>query len=301
MNRHANWWRKPLSCRFNLVPLMAMAVCCVALATPADAVPVVGPYGTGTLVGIGRVSTDDFSHGNAASYFSNNGYTSTTQLLFGNLDNGLTSDSISGSRSAAGATASGNAAANLAGGTLKAYSTSFGTEPFNGDTYPYFMTVSLAGFEDTLTAKQAGTMHFAIDISGTTGSIIWPSVVSGGIQLIANGKALIGTFGEYNADGCIEAGGCSYAVDVPNLSIGDLVAFSLVLQVNAANSTGDFSHTLSLGVTGVSFSSASGVFLTAAAPPSTPVPEPPTFVLLATALAGLWVARRLARHPRAER
>lgn len=278
-----------------------------------------GVFGSGTYVWI-PTATESSSGG--GSKFSNplNGYTSTTDLLFGSIANGLTSDTISGNRSVdlstlqpglvcigSGclATASGNAAADLSAGTLRVFSTSAGTfvDQF-GFTESALLTVSQAGFEDTLTAATNGTMHFDINVTGSlSGS------ASAGIQLyiykngsnVAGGThAVIGTGGEVtDPAGCVSTGSCdiSAAADPANFSLldvpvtaGDAIDFVLVLEADAANGTSDFSHTLNLDVAGVAYTSDSGVFLSAAAPTNS-VPEPATLVLLSLGLASLGFIR----------
>jgi hypothetical protein len=64
----------------------------------------------------------------------------------------------------------------------------------------------------------------------------------------------------------------------------------LVLQALAADGEADFSHTLALGVTGVPFTSSSGVFLSQQ--DATGVPEPASLTLVALGIAAVAVSRR---------
>jgi hypothetical protein len=272
-------------------------------AIPAHAVTCVGDSGAGTYVEIYKGT--DF---NDKLKFSNYGYTSQTKLLSGCIDNGATSDSIIGSREQSGVTnpdeqqpagqALGKAAADLAAGTLSVFATSTGTEIHGaGGQFedPVFVTVSQAGFQDTLTANEAGTMHFAIDISGTASAggsdVSSSSYVDGGFLFLYSLNGQLYDFGghpinhspsEIGPFPCINEGQCSYSLDIP-LEFGDLLTFALTLEIDAGNATGDFYHTLTLGVTGVGFDSASGVFLT----DLTQVPEPPTFALFCLGLLAL--------------
>ena len=276
--------------------LCGVVVACISSVAPAIAGPI---FGAETYVCLHTPVESCVRGDRGVVTFSNFGNTSPTHLLFGSINNGLTSDSIAGSRVAAppgticinDCFASGNASADLSAGTLRAYATAAGTyTPPNFETLPYLTTLSQAGFEDTLTATQAGTMHFAINVSGTT-TVFDPGSVSGGVSFAANGHFYVGTGGEVNEDGCIAANGCAYEFDFP-VSVGDSIDFTLVLAVDAGNATADFSHTLSLAVTGVTFTSDSGVFPSAPEPPPNPAPEPGTLALLGIATAGLAWRRR---------
>ena len=62
------------------------------------------------------------------------------------------------------------------------------------------------------------------------------------------------------------------------------------VQAFAADGTSDFSHTLALDVTGVPFTSSSGVFLTEQG--ESTVPEPSSLRLVALGMAAVAVSRR---------
>src|SRR5207245_2722725 len=81
-------------------------------------------------------------------------------------------------------------------------------------------------------------------------------------------------------------------VDVPVLA-GDQLDLSLLLGVIVQDGTADYSHTLSLTASGVQFSSASGVFLTALTPG---VPEPSTWIMMLIGFWGMGYSLRLRKR-----
>jgi hypothetical protein len=282
-------------------------------------------YGAGTFVWLPSVPESSVGGG---LKFSNYGYTSPTELLFGSVDNGAKSDAISGDRSVdlrtlqpnlvcttpCLGTASGQASADLSSGTLKVFSASSGTfTNAQGDQQPAFISRSQAAFEDSLTALAPGTMKFDFDLSGILtgqaggGIQLW--LFKNGTSLVTNGggaaRPVISVQGEVtNVGNCFDpdAGGAATChVDATDFGLldvavatGDTVDFVMVLEANAyADGTSDYSHTLNFGVTGVSFTSASGVFLTGAAPAA--APEPSTWAIFIAGFLGVGSVLRRRR------
>jgi hypothetical protein len=282
-------------------------------------------YGAGTFVWLPTAAESSIGGG---AKFSNFGYTDPTELLFGSVDNGARSDTISGDRSvdlrtlqpnlvcvgaACFGTASGHATADLSTGTLKVFSTSSGTfTTQQGDQQAALLARSQAAFEDTLTALAPGTMNFDIDLSGIltgqSGGGIQLWLYKNGTSLVTNAfgsaRPVISVQGEVtNVGDCFDpdAGPVSCHVGAADFSLldvpvvaGDTIDFVLALEADAfANATSDYSHTLAFGVTGVGFSSASGVFLTGAA--TAPAPEPSTWALFIAGFLGVGSMLRRTR------
>ncbi len=192
---------------------------------------------------------------------------------------GNTSASISLSRSTTGLTGIGTgiASADLATGAIRLSSTA------SGDA----ITVSAAGFSDILTPTASGYLYFHIAVTGVAtgdalGSGVWYSI-NGGV---------FGARGEVNADGCFStlngANSCDYFFDVP-VTAGVPFQVALAIEADANNSSLDLMNTATLRVTGVAYTSDSGVFLTA-------VPEPSAMLVLGFAWAAgyTWRSRRKA-------
>jgi hypothetical protein len=283
-------------------------------------------YGAGTFVWLPTVAESSIGGG---AKFSNFGYTSPTDLLFGSVDNGATLDAISGDRSvdlrtfepnllcvgaACIGTASGHATADLSTGTLKVFSASSGSfTSAQGDQLPGVLARSQAAFEDTLTALAPGKLNFDLDLSGFLagqaggGVQLW--LYKNGTSLVTNGigaaRPVISTQGEVTGVGnCFDpdpGGAVTCHVDATDFSrlnvdvdTGDTVDFVMVLEADAfADGTSDYSHTLNFGVTGVGFNSASGVFLSAAA--QAPAPEPSTWAIFIAGFLGVGSVLRRSR------
>jgi hypothetical protein len=289
----------------------------VAAMLLAGADAIAAPFGAAAVA---AVSTNFGSAGNptniAADPSDVPGQENPAHILSTSLDNGRISAAAStdGTGLIEGASGSASASADLASGTLHVFAETTGAVfvPAVNQAVPLLQSTAQASFEDTLTAQMDGMMHFTIGISGsvpllvscanaTSGEIciggmptpggfsaVINFVINNAFAVDTNGHVL-GVGGEGTGIGCDTPGLCDvqFAVDVPVL-IGDTLNFDLTLQVGAAADTADFSHTLMLGVSGVPFTSASGIFLTAAA-----VPEPETYAML---LAGLGLLGFVARH-----
>jgi PEP-CTERM motif len=192
------------------------------------------------------------------------------------------------------------AAADLAAGTLRVFA-----EVPGG-----FHMDSIAGFSDTLTPLADGILHFDIDVSGTKNPginlVVGDAYIDGGVFFAIDNTRLKGVFGEYDSDGCISGSSygplgslfgpiqCHYGFDI-TATAGVPFRFTTALDGTVEKSLLDLSHTMTLRTTGVPYTSASGVFLTA-----TDVPEPSSVWLLGFGLVVL-SRRRYRRRPPFER
>jgi hypothetical protein len=297
------------------IGLVAAGGSLMAFATAGSAVtitPIDGqPVGAAAYVGIAK----DFGNSAgicsvctppAASFVSDpGGVTSPTTLLFGSIDNGQASASASNSFTVSGGSGHGDAVADLSTGTLKVFAESVGSvlNPRIGALVPALTTISQAGFEDTLTPLATGMMTFEIKLDGTTvtanpdfggATVGYQFSITPGLPLPG---ALHGETNTLTADtpGCTGSGqslSCDLVTTI-NAQAGVPLDLVLVLQAFAADGQSDFLHTLSLGVTGVAFTSSSGVFLSQPAP--SVVSQPMSLTLLAFGVGALAVGRRRKR------
>jgi len=234
------------------------------------------------------------------------GIKSPTELLFGQfLDDNQTSASATNSFSVSGGSGQGAASADLATGILKVLAQSSGSVPtpsFGGAIAPALTTISQAGFQDTITPMTTGTMTFTIALDGTLmasnpdfigASVSYQFYVTPGLPLPHGPQ---GESNQLTADtpGCTgsSASVACNLVNTVNVQAGVPMNVVLVLQALAADGTSDFSHTLALDVTGVPFTSSSGVFLTEQA--DSTVPEPASITLVALGMAAVALSRRCA-------
>jgi hypothetical protein len=181
-------------------------------------------------------------------------------------------------RSPIGGSGLGTAAADLYLGTLSAYATSTGNAT----------TLSTAGFSDTITPLATGIAHWDIAVTGSTAGA---GGALGGAWFAIDDSVFLGTRGEVLADApeCFSPGAttnCIYAFDIP-VEAGVPYRFSAALQAGASDATLDLSDTATFRLTGVAFTSESGVFLTA-------VPEPGSLLLMGFGLAALSRGRKQA-------
>jgi hypothetical protein len=182
---------------------------------------------------------------------------------------GITEAAISLTRS--GARVAGSA--NLATGELTAYA--------NGDA-PYTDSLTV-GFADTLTPLADGVHQFDLTVTGTNSG----STFGGGIWFAVDGTIYRGQLGEVDSDPCLSDVGsisCLFTFVIP-VQAGSSYTFIWALQVYAPSGTVDWENTATIAVSGVPYTSASGVFLSEVA-------EPTSLSLLIAGVAGLVVRRR---------
>ena len=192
-----------------------------------------------------------------------------------------TSAAASLTRTLATGTGSGSAAANFENGLLGV----FGTLGVFSTSTMAVITSSTAGFSETITPLESGNQHFDINVTGTVSG---PGTALGGAWFAIDNRVWLGTRGEPLADvpDCFGTGGCMYAFDI-GVTAGVPYRVSMALQAAVSNATLDLSRTATLRVTGVPFTTDSGVYGSA-------VPAPGAFLLLGTGLAALlgWRGRK---------
>jgi len=273
--------------------------------TPIDGQPV----GAAAYVGIAqdfgnsRGSCDLCTPPTASFVSDPGGITRPPELLFPDAyDNNQTSASATNSFTLNGGSGQGAASADLGTGILKVLAQSSGNifDPGRQALVPLLTTVSQAGFGDTITPLTTGTMTFTIALDGTLmvgnsdsvgATVSYQFSVTPGLPLH---PGLQGESSELTLDtpGCTGSGAslaCTL-VNTVNVQAGVPMTVVLVLQAFAADGTSDFSHTLALDVTGVPFTSSSGVFLTEQG--ESTVPEPSSLRLVALGMAAVAVSRR---------
>jgi hypothetical protein len=236
-------------------------------------------------------------------YNTTNGSTTTTTNFGASLTNsgspntlGLTSSSDQTSATTGAFTSASYASASLFTGLLRASVSNSGNGPNASSTAQFFdtLTFSIPGATSS-TVTDVGVHYVVHGLFDDTGSVDLPLQFGGGLvdpQWIGvqapsfhfNVGWLSETVNQldtqdFDFTGIIAVTGANPVVDI-NASI-NLVCAGVV------SCSTDFSHTgtVSLALpTGVTYTSASGVFLQGA---QSPVPEPSTFVLLGLSLAGI--------------
>jgi hypothetical protein len=260
------------------VALTAAAAFCTTTAFAA-------PFGAGAYVAIWNPSANESD----SDYFEadpNIGFDGNALLIPESpaYVDGETSAAVSLGRDSNSARAS----ANLATGTLTAAVS--GGAPHE--------TMATVGFSDTLTPLADGLQQFDFRITGTN-PLSGASI--GGIWFAIDDHILWGIRGETEPEPCLNDPGtidCSYTLFL-GVNADQAYKIAWAIQVSSSAGTIDWSHTAGISVSGVPFTSASGIFLTDGN--NAPVPEPASSLLLGAGLAALtairWQTRRRTTSP----
>ncbi|MDP9115891.1 MAG: PEPxxWA-CTERM sorting domain-containing protein [Actinomycetota bacterium] len=312
---------------------LAVATACVGPAALAQAAlpPGVGVYLENAVVGIGD---SNYASSNSVTIYSGGGLQVNGPSMgdtYGltsapTMPLGLTTATLSsiGSNVPAGyhATGTASATADLAGGVLRGSTGSVANVPYQ-PVGPVSARVITASFmQDFLTFAVAGTDGADVTVTAhLDGSYAMsdPYYGGGNVRMVLN---LGGSFSYYGSDNA--AGNTngyngavlgdftrySFSNETPtgfdftgtlHVTDGERIQTSAGLYLDCAYSACDFGNTARIGLTvptGVSYTSDSGVFLTATGgtvPPVTAVPEPGTWALMLAGFATLGSVTRRRR------